>query len=467
MKMIFEGDKYVQTVLGKKQVDESAVYKWSQFTVFHTCDGADYLYNNFTKVIYRLEDESFTYNTDERISGADIAADKALAELAAESFLVQEDKDEDSIYLSFCKISRAMRTKRDGFSLYTILPTTACNARCVYCFEQGMKFVTMKDDTVDQTIEFIKKSHNPKKPVRFSWFGGEPLVGEKIIDRICDGMREAGIEFDSNMVTNSALITEDTIKKMKNDWNLTTMQITLDGVEEEYNRRKNYIFQYDSAYWHVLSRIKLVNENDISLSIRVNVDLNNVDGVVQMAGDLKNFIVKPGIVSIYLAPLFDLQASTGAGEIWKKSFNVMAELEKMGFRVGYHSSISKTKDHYCMADAPYEAIVVSPEGKLHNCEHIGDIPPYGDVWTGVTNTELVKRLYNVEPVQEMCRGCFALPHCTTFTGCDHARVDCRYAARMNMERGLDRAIRRLSKNPESPDAPDENENEVTDSDINC
>ena len=95
-----------------------------------------------------------------------------------------------------------------------------------------MKYVTMNDDTVEQTIEFIKKSRNPKEPVRFSWFGGEPLVGEKIIDRICDGMREAGIEFDSNMVTNSALITEDTIKKMKNDWNLTTMQITLDGVEE-------------------------------------------------------------------------------------------------------------------------------------------------------------------------------------------------------------------------------------------
>ena len=55
MKMIFEGDKFVQTVLGKKQIDESAVYKWSQFTVFHICDGADYLYNNFTKVIYRLE----------------------------------------------------------------------------------------------------------------------------------------------------------------------------------------------------------------------------------------------------------------------------------------------------------------------------------------------------------------------------------------------------------------------------
>ena len=459
MKMIFEGDKYVQTILGKKQIDENAVYKWSQFTVFHTCDGADYLYNNFTKVIYRLEGESFTYDPDEHMSGADIAADKALAELVAGSFLVPEGKDEDEIYVSFCKISRAMKMKRNGFSMYTILPTTACNARCVYCFEQGMKFVTMKDDTVEQTIEFIKKSHNPKEPVRFSWFGGEPLVGEKIIDRICAGMREAGIEFRSSMVTNSALITENTIKKMKNDWNLTSMQITLDGVEEEYNRRKNYIFQYDSAYWHVLSRIKLVNENDISINIRVNVDNDNINGVLEMADDLKNFIPNPKLVRIYLAPLFDLQASTGAGDIWEKSFKVMAELEKKGFDVAYHTTISKARYHYCMADAPYTAIVVSPEGKLHNCEHIGDIPPYGDVWTGVTNTELVKKLYSVEPVQETCRGCFALPYCTTFTGCDHVRVDCRYAARMNMERALDRAIRRLSKNPESPDAPDENEND--------
>lgn len=454
MNVLYEGDKRVKTVIGTKQVKPGVIYRWSDYAVPYSLDGVEYLYNNFTKKLCQL-DSAMDVNAEARFTSDEICLSPDLTQLVADCFLVPEDKDETETYTGFCKIARIMNNKSNGYKGFTILPTTACNARCVYCFEQGMKYVTMNDETVEQTIKFIKKVRNPEKKIHFHWFGGEPLVGEKIIDRICGAMRESGIEFSSNIVTNSALINEKNLKKMKDDWNVRSMQITLDGVEDEYNRRKNYYFNYDSAYWHVLSRIKMVNEQDIRISIRVNVDEENIDGVLEMAEDLKNFIVKPELVRIYLAPLFGLQASPDGINIWKKSFDICGGLEKLGFNVGYYYDVKYVKVNFCMADSVNKSIVISPEGMLHNCEHIGDIPPLGDVWHGVTNKELYDKLLSVEPVQDKCRGCFSLPNCTTFTGCDHVRIDCRYTARKNMEKILERHIRALMKNEKAEEADTE------------
>ena len=129
------------------------------------------------------------------IGDDEVADSAALTELVGSHFLVPEDKDEAETYVSFCYIARTLKLKQSGYTSFTILPTTACNARCIYCYEQGMQYVTMKEETVAQTIEFIKKVRSPKEKVNFLWFGGEPLVGERIIDKICAGMPEADADF--------------------------------------------------------------------------------------------------------------------------------------------------------------------------------------------------------------------------------------------------------------------------------
>ena len=467
MKVFYDGDKFTQSVLGKKQVNAGKTYRWSVYAVPHSVDGNDYLYNNFTKKIFLLEGEAFDVQPDKRYSADEINADSNLKLLVEENFILPEEKRESDIYESYCKIARAVKMKRDGYISYTILPTTTCNARCVYCYEQGIEYVTMSDETVAQVIEFIKKTHNRKNPINITWFGGEPLIGEKMIDKICAAMREADIEYGCRMVSNGALITDDIVKKMRDDWKLHHIQITLDGVEEEYNRRKNYYFNYESAYWHVLSRIKKVNEAGIFINIRVNMDSGNIDGVLQMIEDVKAFIPNPEDVSFDLVPLFDLQASENGLEVWDKSFAIADNIMAQGLRVARHHSISKANFHYCMADAPYATIVIAPDGKLYNCENIRSFDSVGDVVNGITNPEYIAKLYEVEPAMEQCKDCVSLPECTTFTRCSHVRVNCKFALRKRMERALDRVIRHYAANAELPDAPEENENEVMDSDINC
>ena len=182
MKKIFDGDSMVKTIMGAKKVKPGCVYRWSCFTVPYTHNDRRYIFNNFSKVCFDVEPDELDLRTDARFTSEQAVADENLSALVSDLFLVPEDEDEAVSYEKYSAMFRAMRTNKKGYSSYTILPTTACNARCFYCFEEGMKFVTMSDETVSQTIEFIKKTRNPGNPVNFAWFGGEPLAGERIID---------------------------------------------------------------------------------------------------------------------------------------------------------------------------------------------------------------------------------------------------------------------------------------------
>ena len=436
MKKIFVGDSMVKTIMGAKKVKPGCVYRWSCFAVPFTHNDRRYIYNNFSKVCYGIEQDEFDLRNEARFTYEQAAADENLSALVSDLFLVPEEENEAASYEKYAAMFRAMRTNKKGYSSYTILPTTSCNARCFYCFEEGIRFVTMSDEVVNQTVEFIRKTRNPEKPVNFNWFGGEPLAAEKMIDKICAAMREAGIEFKSKMVSNGSLITENIIRKMKDDWNLGAIQITLDGVEEEYNRRKNYVFNYESAYWHVLSRIRLINENGIKLNIRVNVDEGNIDGVPDMAEDVKSFVSDIGLVTFDLTPLFDIHEVKDDSAVWRKSFEISEKLEAMGFKAVAHYSVSRTKVFFCMADSPYRSVVIAPDGKLYPCEDVSNIGSLGDVFEGVTNRELVNSLQKVEKTRGQCRGCFSLPDCTTFSHCPNRSASCRYYSRKRLERAL-------------------------------
>ena len=94
-----------------------------------------------------------------------------------------------------------------------------------------MKATTMTPETVEQTIRYIISSHAEEK-VKIVWFGGEPLLGERIIDRISEGLTEADLPFKSTMISNGNLITSEIIEKMVGPWHLDRIQISMDGDED-------------------------------------------------------------------------------------------------------------------------------------------------------------------------------------------------------------------------------------------
>ena len=92
----------------------------------------------------------------------------------------------------------------------------------------------MDRETADRVISYIKE-HCGGQQVKLSWFGGEPLVNHKVIDQICNGLRNDGIPYESRMISNAYLFDDTIVAKAADLWNLKNIQITLDGTEVVYN----------------------------------------------------------------------------------------------------------------------------------------------------------------------------------------------------------------------------------------
>jgi len=172
-------------------------------------------------------------------------------ELIDHRFLVPEDFDELFSAIQLRKVIRNLNYRNDDVTSFTILPTTTCNARCFYCYESGFPHNSMNEETILRTVDYITARCGRTKRVALSWFGGEPTLGEKSIDRICEGLEEKGINFASSMISNGYLFTQQMVQKARGKWRLRSIQITLDGTEEVYNRVKAYVNPEESPFQRV------------------------------------------------------------------------------------------------------------------------------------------------------------------------------------------------------------------------
>lgn len=377
----------------------------------------------------------------EAILPASAMAGEGYDELIAARFLVPENTDECAFYLSVSQMLRAFH-KVQGVPSYTILPTLACNARCTYCYEEGRVPKTMTVETADRVVRYISDAH-AKSPVKLTWFGGEPLLCEGIIDRITAGLRDAGIEFQCKMVSNGSLITPSVLEKMQTDWNLRSVQISMDGAETDYYTRKCY-YREQGQYHHVLSAIDRMSEAGIRVALRCNVDEGNITGVDAFLNDLNRCITHKDNVYPYLSPLNDARVGENDVSIWKQVIAFRERIRQAGFRPLLYKSLKmQFRVHYCMADSG--CVVIGPDGGLYPCEHCPEESRFGNVFDGVTDAEAKKRFCRTDRVREMCRSCPFLPECTSFSSCPWHDTHCR---EVRMLLALDDLNRMIDKQTE-------------------
>ena len=409
MRVLQQADSELRKHLRSQKICPGTKYKPSQYVLRFTHAGRRFLFHTLTRELLEADlPECYLPG-----QGWDSFIENY--------YLVPAEIDECAFYQEISSLMRSSR-KEKMHRLYTILPTTVCNARCTYCYENGIKPETMTPETVRHTIQYIRNTQSGNK-VRIKWAGGEPLLCVGIIDQICEGLREAGLEYSSSMLSNGSLIKPETVRKMQEDWNLKRIQISMDGAETDYIARKQYPAAVD-PYHVVMEGINLLAESGIQVIVRCNVDEENWNGISAFLSDMKTAISDKTNVWVYFAPLFQVRSGNHDLALWEKVLAVKPAIEEAGFHA--KSSIfsdSRFRIFHCMADGGNVAI--NSDGGLYACACLAQSSRFGNVLNGITDEDARLSFCSVDRIREKCRKCPFLPECTAFDSCPYNDTHCR------------------------------------------
>ena len=438
---VMKMDPLIRIVLSEQKLPPARQYKWSVYAYHFQKENANYIYNTLTKQCYLLEASDNAINTRNLYTTLDMDNNASLGQLAKDYFLVQEHEDEDLLYENLTEIARSLkhRKQKKGFTRFTILPTTACNARCFYCFEAHKKPVTMTPEMIEQVTSYILSSRYDGK-IHLHWFGGEPLICSKAIDTICRRLRQQSVDFYSTMVSNGSLITDEIADNMAGIWNLELIQISLDGDETEYNHRKQYHTAKNSPYRVVMDHIGILLRHGIKVRLRCNVDSRNLNSCHRLIEDLNCRFPDKTNLSAYFTPLYEVQAKENSFSVWESCFGMNDKLAAYGFSEKSGSNLHQLALQYCMAQNPHNNIVIAPDGLLYTCEHCLPGTAIGTITNGISENNILKQYSSYPPVPKKCSGCAFLPNCTTFSLCPITRSSCKELQEHALLRSLHREL---------------------------
>ncbi len=382
------------------------------------------LYNSVSKIDSELMDAMLKRNLK------DIPQD-IKSKLYNFGFLVDDELEELNIIktLRNFEISKLYSAFRVGL---TLTMTYACNLKCPYCYEgsltQKTDYLSKKD--IDVILKFAL-NHQKYFPIKrnpsidVSFYGGEPLLNWKCCKYTLESLealkRKGEIEdYTAGFVTNGTLINMDVIDAI-NDFNIVSMQITLDGPKEIHDKRR-ITRTGKGTFDTIIHNIKLLLDNvtnkKFHIGIRINVDKTNVHAIP----DLLDYLVSEGMseVSISFGIIRgDIQHSHSCNNTLLTGSELRDYLPKLwkeayvrGFEVQTRPNY---KILYCMYDYLF-SYVVDPNRKLYPCwEFVGNEKYSVGEITDDGHFKVKPYYYDVkakDPTEfEECKKCPFLPIC--------------------------------------------------------
>lgn len=422
MNIIKSGDTRVTKIINKKKLNPDAEYRLSLFTYLYSENGRFMLYNTLSFEVTELTEQEWNavqQMTDKSVS-YDFVVSNGLEQLAMSRYIVERDYDEVKQYQQAVFLLKTMAGQKKGIGGYIILPTTGCNARCVYCYEEGYPVKTMTKETANRVVDYICETRY-NGTIQIRWFGGEPLVNAVIIRYICTTLNERGAVFKSNMVTNASLMTKELAHEAKELWHLEKIQVSLDGAKEDYTPRKNYYNPEKHNYDVVMKAVHYLADEGIKVNLRVNVDFDNIDRIPAFLQGIKDEFGEYQNISLYIAPLFQEQHGERCEELYREIFRLTDLQNRLGIprsTKAEHQAV-RLRTNFCMSDNIEHCVVITPDGVFNNCEHLPEAQTWGNIFDGVTDQAKFDELSAAPKVDEKCSKCPFLPECTPFykNGC--------------------------------------------------
>lgn len=387
-------------------------------------DGSEIVFNTMSGVLGIMDADTLAlYNNIEEVV-PDLIQDSKTREnldtMLKTGYVVMKNIDERAALRLIDRQHRAFNA--NNYLALTIATSLNCNMACTYCYE-GRAKVDKKDmcsQVQADLVRFVKKILKNSNTKRFYvvWYGGEPLLNKDAIYNLSSEFKklciESEIDYSAQIVTNGILLDAQTAERLKNDCNVVSAQITLDGMAKQHDSKRIF-FDGEGSFDLIIDNMAKAREY-LQIAVRVNLDKENLDSFI----DLKKFFAEKGWsenLFVYPAPIRDY------GNCNYNSSCVLSDDEFTKFQTGTiiesynldRKNISQVyparKRNFCGAQCANN-FVIDPEGHLYTCWHnVGMLErSFGNIKTGYTlNENYTKWLLSEPPAK--CMECQFLPVC--------------------------------------------------------
>ena len=323
--------------------------------------------------------------------------------LLKRGYLVPEKADEESNkFKTF--VTKLHQAKRErAIPGFTLMPTYMCNLNCFYCYQKpfvdsDLKKNSMSIKMANKAFDAIKRllKDHPDKKSGITLYGGEPLIkGNKdLIKHIVQKARiECGLKVSA--ISNGVHLNHfvDLLGKDGIEW----MQITLDGPKSVHDERRVH-HNGDGSFDRIIKNINLALKTDIQISIRVNVDKQNLNQLAELEQVyIDNNWKNNRQISIHVSEVhtvseqdsfLDEQKLLSASELIDYIENNTTcignrkeIIEKQILGILGNNSTGDFKTGFCGAN--YKSYVFDPFGKIYPCwDDVGTDKEIGDYSTG-------------------------------------------------------------------------------------
>ena len=391
---------------------------------FKGVEGNIVVYNTRTSALAEFSEKDYLTMKNSLYNKKNSMNQRLKKELTYGGYIVDDDINENEV-IEHNLFSARFSTKSLNL---TIAPTANCNFKCPYCFERNvLRNQSMSDEIMYEVIKFVEYHIRHIEHLNITWYGGEPLLELKKIEKLSKAFiklcNEYNVNYYSGIITNGYLLSDKTLKKLM-DYKVSNIQITIDGVKEVHDSRrclKDNRGSFDKIIENLLSFFYLKTEKNFpSIGLRMNIDKTNLSGLYELLTNLSKLKIYE-IASFYIAAVYDKDDKNFLNTYSPKEFNkieseFLLRLSDFGFLRGKYINYPIPNYTQCGCDC-LNSYVIDSDGLLYKCwEEIGNhensIGKIGSEDDELPeNKNYYKYLLNNPTKDRKCENCIILPLC--------------------------------------------------------
>lgn len=408
-------------------------YKESKYNFIINSEKADeiLMYNSRTNALAKMELEKYQ-KYKSFIEGNEESLDEELIKkLIYGGFIIESDIDELNIIR---EKMYAARYNNISFGL-TIAPTLKCNFSCPYCYERGEKPGKMYKEVQEKIIKLLDLRKNFISLFSVTWYGGEPLLAFDVIEylstKFIEICKENNIKYGASIVTNGYLLSREIALKLKEKFNVNSVQITIDGPPRTHNKTR-ILNNGQPTFDKIINNIKECKDVFKKISLRVNVSKKNYLDVTELFEILEKEGLKEN-TSVYFAKVEPYDNFDKMNCFNNEEFDIIDMLYKRQNKTKRQPEYPSLKGSFCCADS-LASFVITSDGYIYKCWEdvgilelaVGNLMDNDD--TAILNQgKYIRNLHRYimyDPTEDvMCKECKFLPIC--MGGCPVKRLNGR------------------------------------------